>query len=79
MKQKTLSIVVIILWTINACIWSLLFVWDLLMQASDNGLLILRGICALSSWIVAIANFIRYRKNTGKRKHGTQSQPHLPE
>lgn len=66
MKKKN-TVFTPILWTLNGCLWVLIFCADLFYPPELDLLVILHGLCAVIGVVNIVAQWIRYQKNKVKR------------
>ena len=70
MKEKT-RLWLVIIWLVNAVIWTGLLLTK--SGTADTDLITLRAITAILSWIVVIVHFVRWHR--GKRKSRSKFAP----
>ena len=66
MKKKN-TVFSPILWTINGCLWALIFCADFFYPPELDLLVILHGLCAVIGVVNIVAQWVCYHKDKGKR------------
>jgi len=62
-KKKSVSLALVIIWCINAVIWNINLLLDLIRGYASTGTLILHIVCAIAWDICAIAWVLHYLKS----------------
>lgn len=62
-KQKPMPLFVPVCWFCATACWVVTFTLGLCWGTTQPGLLLLQGLCVVTSLAAAIANFLRYRRS----------------